>query len=490
MYIIRPPWVGNIQEPIETNPQCIPGGDPSPVSVPGSSAMCLESVGLMISRYLRQEDAHTIPTRTAKCYATPCECRICYKRDLEPDYERRDISGVSAISSAPYSLAAHEKLLIEGLKSDPTDSVPSKSGNQRFLAALALETCASQRKDVSVKECPRYSVDIDGVLFEELYPFEYHLIRHISIIAPDNSHFSFPEFRSVKPSGGKSRSRFAVSMDGAYIIKSINQKEEEFLRSSGTAFFWYTSQCVLAGLPSLLNPVLGVFSVTLGKKRNTCILMQNLTKVHGVDSYRVFDLKGVGPKRRAPSTDPSIKPDTDADLSPGDVENIHDRDVGCGKSGHECSGNPSLNRMDMHVGSHVLLDEDFRLLNNGSALKLEPNSFRFLQSALHNDTLFLSCLQIVDYSLLLAVEKSSDRGSPEIIAGIIDYLRPFTWEKRLESVVKTVNINLTQIGSILSRGENEEPHCELAVAPTIIRPELYARRFRTNILSLFSSPIP
>jgi hypothetical protein len=217
--------------------------------------------------------------------------------------------------------------------------------------------------------------------------------------------------------------------------------------------------------------------------------MLNLTKGNVMDSYRLFDLKGVGPSRRAGSSASGLIPDTDGYKSPRDVGIRQGRDAEDREDDQLCSWNPPRHQVGLHVGSHVLLDEDFRLWNNGGSVELEPNSYHFLKCALHNDTLFLSCIQIVDYSLLLAVEKPTDIRTPEIIAGIIDYLRPFTWDKRLESVVKRVNINLTQIGSMLSRGENEESHCELAVAPTIIRPELYARRFRGNIMSLFSSHI-
>ena len=39
---------------------------------------------------------------------------------------------------------------------------------------------------------------------------------------------------------------------------------------------------------------------------------------------------------------------------------------------------------------------------------------------------------LMDYSLLLGI----DRQKNELVLGIIDYIREFTWDKRMENVVK------------------------------------------------------
>lgn len=51
---------------------------------------------------------------------------------------------------------------------------------------------------------------------------------------------------------------------------------------------------------------------------------------------------------------------------------------------------------------------------------------------LNMDTQFLADLFIMDYSLLVGV----DRRASQLVVGIIDYLRKFTLNKRLEMFVK------------------------------------------------------
>ena len=66
----------------------------------------------------------------------------------------------------------------------------------------------------------------------------------------------------------------------------------------------------------------------------------------------------------------------------------------------------------------------------------------------------------MDYSLIVGCNEHTRY----LWLGIIDFIRTFTWDKRLESVVK----------KIVSLGEN----------PTIIEPELYRQRLLTFIDSM------
>lgn len=79
-----------------------------------------------------------------------------------------------------------------------------------------------------------------------------------------------------------------------------------------------------------------------------------------------------------------------------------------------------------------------------------------METALHNDSLFLSKNNIMDYSLIVGIDKFSS----EIVVGIVDFLRPYSWDKILESWVKT-----TGLGS--GKGE-----------PTVMNPRMYKNRFR------------
>lgn len=56
-----------------------------------------------------------------------------------------------------------------------------------------------------------------------------------------------------------------------------------------------------------------------------------------------------------------------------------------------------------------------------------------IQLSCGNDSLFLSSLNVMDYSLLVGVTADSRT----LLVGIIDYMRKYTWDKQLESWVKS-----------------------------------------------------
>jgi 1-phosphatidylinositol-3-phosphate 5-kinase len=72
-----------------------------------------------------------------------------------------------------------------------------------------------------------------------------------------------------------------------------------------------------------------------------------------------------------------------------------------------------------------------------------------------NDTLFLSIINIVDYSILVGFDEEKH----EIVVGIIDYLRQYDIVKKVERMGKSV-------GMLTGQAE-----------PTIIQPPQYRKRF-------------
>lgn len=79
----------------------------------------------------------------------------------------------------------------------------------------------------------------------------------------------------------------------------------------------------------------------------------------------------------------------------------------------------------------------------------------------------VACLQsinVMDYSLLVGV----DTHRCELVCGIIDYLRQYTWDKQLETWVKASLVPKNQL-------------------PTIISPREYKKRFRKFITTYFLS---
>jgi 1-phosphatidylinositol-3-phosphate 5-kinase len=71
----------------------------------------------------------------------------------------------------------------------------------------------------------------------------------------------------------------------------------------------------------------------------------------------------------------------------------------------------------------------------------------------------------MDYSLLAGI----DRGTDELVVGVIDYLRLYTWDKQLETYVKFTGV--------LGGG--------VAAEPTVISPVQYRRRFRKAMARYF-----
>jgi hypothetical protein len=78
---------------------------------------------------------------------------------------------------------------------------------------------------------------------------------------------------------------------------------------------------------------------------------------------------------------------------------------------------------------------------------------------------FLAALDVMDYSLLVGF----DRDRQELVVGVIDYIRQYTWDKQVESWVK-------KSGILGGAGKQ----------PTIVSPRQYSRRFRAAMLSYFS----
>lgn len=105
----------------------------------------------------------------------------------------------------------------------------------------------------------------------------------------------------------------------------------------------------------------------------------------------------------------------------------------------------------------VLFDENLMEIMAKSPLFLREHSKKLLRASVWNDTLFLSKLNVMDYSLLVGVDADSN----EFVVGVVDFIRTFSWDKKLESWVKESGI----LG-----GNGREP--------TIISPRQYKTRFR------------
>ncbi|CAH8352349.1 unnamed protein product [Eruca vesicaria subsp. sativa] len=216
--------------------------------------------------------------------------------------------------------------------------------------------------------------------------------------------------------GGKSKSVFAKTLDDRFIVKEIKKTEYESFVTFAPEYFKYMKDSYDLGNQTCLAKVLGIYQVTIrqpksGKEiRHDLMVMENLS--FGRKITRQYDLKGA----------------------------LHARFTATSANGAE----------------DVLLDQNFVNDMNKSPLYVSKTSKQNLQRAVYNDTAFLTSINVMDYSLLVGIDDESH----ELVCGIIDYLRQYTWDKQLETWVK----------SSLVVPKN--------VQPTVISPIDYKTRFR------------
>ncbi|XWS23446.1 hypothetical protein CRYUN_Cryun28dG0014500 [Craigia yunnanensis] len=235
---------------------------------------------------------------------------------------------------------------------------------------------------------------------------------------------SLSRCRNWDAKGGKSKSFFAKTLDDRFIIKEIKKTEYDSFEKFALHYFKYMNQSFDSGSQTCLAKVLGIYQVIVrqpktGKEsRHDLMVMENLT--FGRNFTRQYDLKGALHARFSSAADGS-----------GDV----------------------------------LLDQNFVNDMNSSPLYVSNKAKRLLQRAVWNDTTFLNSINVMDYSLLVGV----DTQRRELACGIIDYLRQYTWDKQLETWVKS---SLVVPKNLL---------------PTVISPKEYKKRFRKFMSTYFLS---
>uniref|UniRef100_A0A2P2M4X8 1-phosphatidylinositol-3-phosphate 5-kinase n=1 Tax=Rhizophora mucronata TaxID=61149 RepID=A0A2P2M4X8_RHIMU len=224
--------------------------------------------------------------------------------------------------------------------------------------------------------------------------------------------------------GGKSNVFFAKTLDDRFIIKQVTKTELESFIKFGPAYFKYLSESISTRSPTCLAKILGIYQVSTkhlkgGKESKMDILvMENLLFRRKVT--RLYDLKGSSRSRYNPDTSGSNK---------------------------------------------VLLDQNLIEAMPTSPIFVGNRAKRLLERAVWNDTSFLASVDVMDYSLLVGVDEEKH----ELVIGIIDFMRQYTWDKHLETWVKT--------SGILGGSKN--------TTPTVISPQQYKKRFRKAMTAYF-----
>ncbi|CAH9104890.1 unnamed protein product [Cuscuta epithymum] len=223
--------------------------------------------------------------------------------------------------------------------------------------------------------------------------------------------------------GGKSNVYFAKSFDERFIIKQIQKTELDSFEEFGHEYFKYLTQSLSSGSPTCLAKVLGIFQVAVkylkgGKDTKVdLIVMENL--FYGRNISTVYDLKG-------------------------SLRSRYNSDTKTNK---------------------VLLDLNLLETLQTKPIFLGSKAKKCLERAVWNDTSFLASVDVMDYSLLVGV----DEERKELVLGIIDYMRQYTWDKHLETWVKA--------SGILGGPKN--------ASPTVVSPKQYKKRFRKAMTTYF-----
>jgi len=437
----------------------------------------------------------SLPECLRACKArAPCDVDADRREQVTPPLQCRCTSSEAPASKEPPKLA-----------SLPWKRVPRHEDDSGFpLARHSWEDDWERRGVRSILKAPttREPVKVEFLDKESKYSVnihhapQYHIMRHW--LCGDDLNFarSLHRCTRITPTGGKSNATFFVSHDRRFLLKAVNKYEFKMLINQVDSLFWHADCVLFDKLPSVLAQVVGLFSVSVVRRhkskvfRKNFIVQRNLRYSLHCKPHYVFDLKGVGKNRRTPAVAQGLSEMPCVDESVEEEEEQQrqeeDEDPQLCPSGSACeNGGTSLHtnrkqnndgKQNNEAGRPVLWDQNFREWTEGKPLCLVPRDLKYLEAAVCNDTLLLSKLSLVDYSLLLAAvmpDKDEARGQNErrgtLCLGIIDYLRTYGFAEQVETTVKTL------------------AH---TYKPTVIEPVEYARRFLNAMRTFFVADTP
>lgn len=300
----------------------------------------------------------------------------------------------------------------------------------QFKASL-IASLNIPKNELHIRKEERYRIEKKTILNQirneikviVYFPKQFEAIR-IAYCATYNEFITSlsQSIKWVNVSGGKSNANFSKSLDSKYILKSITKYEFEMFVSSSQEYFSHMAKYLFHKEPSALAKILGVYKVksyspqTKKVTKNYIVLMENIFYGINNSTSKAYDLKGSRINRYIPKKKQQI----------GQVL-------------------PDLN-----------FKEDFK----ASPIPIDAKVYNVFKRAIENDTLMLSNINVVDYSLLVVFTEER-----LFKIGILDYMRKYTWDKQLEHIGK----------SIMNKFEN----------PTIVNPEDYRKRFMKELFYCF-----
>ncbi|KAM9448529.1 1-phosphatidylinositol 3-phosphate 5-kinase-like isoform 4-T5 [Salvelinus alpinus] len=349
-----------------------------------------------------------------------------------------------ALSCKEYKTALDElsKTTVKAGGEDTTQTISSGESRAKNSPAKPNETASSQMgpcrssmdadplKDADIGDKHKKSAgnphielqfsDANAKFYCRIYyAEEFHKMREeIMDSTEDDFVRSLSHCVNWQARGGKSGAVFYATEDDRFILKQMPRLEVQSFLDFAPHYFTYITGAVQQKRPTALAKILGVYRIGYKNSQNNSekkldlLVMENL--FYGRKMAQVFDLKG----------------------------SLRNRNVKTDSGKESCEV--------------VLLDENLLKLVHDNPLYIRAHCKAILRAAIHSDAYFLSSHLIIDYSLLVGRDDTTD----QLVVGIIDYIRTFTWDKKLEMVVKSTGI----LG-----GQGK--------MPTVVSPELYRSRF-------------
>ncbi|GKY91175.1 hypothetical protein MPSEU_000090200 [Mayamaea pseudoterrestris] len=281
-------------------------------------------------------------------------------------------------------------------------------------------------------------------------------------------------------SGGKSGASFHRTSDDRFVIKFISRTELQMFLDCAPAYFEYLSKAFFHGLPTVLCKIVGVYQIGVhnrvtGKRTMEQVaVMQNI--FYNRKMSRVFDLKGslrgrfaAHVHRSKDESSPETPSATGSDAMGGSMvkpNSVDERETNDANDGKEAAAGDDEANQGEH-GLPTLLDGDYLEWTSGRPMPLTDRAKAVFQMSILNDSLFLSIINVLDYSILVGIDEENQ----ELVVGIIDFMRQYDIMKQMERVGKSLPM---VVGS---------------EAPTIIQPPLYKARF-TNAMERYFMGIP
>jgi len=325
------------------------------------------------------------------------------------------INGIELECSNPYFVTENKpSSLISYLLSSPSyqEYLSSESGDQHFVLEMS---------DMTTKfYCCSY------------FTKEFDQLR--KLIFPNgekNFVYSLADCSRWEAMGGKSGLLFYKTKDDRFVLKQMSRFEYQSFLDFAPHYFQYLQQSIQNGNKTLLGKIVGVFkigfknSLTGSGMTMEFLIMENL--FYDKEVTKSYDLKG----------------------------SVRNRLITEGES----------------QSGQVLLDENLVRVSCESPLYIDQQDKEILNEAVKRDTAFLASHHMMDYSLLAGICNKDNT----LVVGIIDYIRTFTWDKKLETLVKSVK------SSGVFGGQ--------AKTPTVINPDLYQMRF-TDAMNRYFSTVP